>query len=483
MKTDVQLHNALKSRLIESISGSRLTVPLLLAFQFGIHLLIYFNTQTFAGVSESGTLFGTLDRILSGEQPKPLYGFYWYFTPAYIAAFFIRIFGSIDAYFVFQCMLATLTSFLVFVTVVKISGSKESGLISIILTTVYTEYLLLSSVFYNQVYENFFVVLLLLVIVNFTGRGIKKIIIYGILAVAIALCSLMFRNTLLVVFFYFMIAGLYFLIRKRPETGAGFLVLSLILFILVFVVKPLDFFREGDHRPPHLIEFWGHTPYGGNGGEVGFIYRENEELFNERLDEYLLENNINEATPSVVEEFKSHEVRRFITREPHKWIFLQVKKVLSTFGIMPQRDGLTMLMTGKAHVGWVSAAVLLQAPFLLIMVLFLLTVDIKITSITSLPGYKFLLYLMGLYLISAISVYSTWAERYRIVVMVAFIIPVIAINIENLKKLFRRDNRKEMIIRLSFVALMILIWGCQAYEALVIHGERYIQALELINQE
>lgn len=150
---------------------------------------------------------------------------------------------------------------------------------------------------------------------------------------------------------------------------------------------------------------------------------------------------------------------------------------------MPQRDGLTMLMTGKVSVGWMSAAVLLQAPFLLIMVLFLLTVDIKIKSITGLPGFKFLLYLMGLYLISAISVYSTWAERYRIVAMVAFIIPVIAINIENVKKLFRRDNRKEMIIRLSFVAFMILVWGCQAYGALVIHKERYIQALELINQE
>jgi hypothetical protein len=290
----------------------------------------------------------------------------------------------------------------------------------------------------------------------------------------------MFRNTLLVIFLYFIIVGLFFLIKKRPETGAGFLLISLVLFLLVFVVKPLDFLREGEYHPQHAIEFWGHTPYGGNGGEVGFIYKENEELFNERLDEYLLENNIREATPSVVEEFKSYEVKRFITREPHKWILLQVKKVLYTFGIMPQRDGLTMLMTGQAHVGWVFAAVLLQAPFLLIMILFLLTVDINIKSITSLPGYKLLLYLLGLYLISAISVYATWAERYRVVAMVAFIIPVIAINIDNIKKLFHRDNRKELIIRLSFVALMILVWGCQAYDAMVIHRERYFEALEKI---
>ncbi len=481
MKEDRQKHSAFQGRSAKAIVNSRITVTALLAIQFGLHLLLYYNTETFAGISESGVLLGKLDEILAGGRPQPLYGFYWYFTPAYIAALFLRIFGSIDFYFVFQCLLATLTSLLVYFIVVKISGSKKSGLVSIILTTVYTEYLLLSSVFYNQVYENFFVSLLLLVIINFAGKGnIKELVIYGILAVATVLCSLMFRNTLLVVFFYLVFAGLFFLIRKRPVSGTGFLLLSLVLFTLVFVVKPLDVFREGEYHPQHVIEFWGHTPYGGNGGEVGFIYKENEELFNDRLNQYLRENNISEATPSVVEEFKSHEVRRFITREPHKWILLQVKKVLYTFGIMPQRDGLTMLMTGKAQVGWVFAAVLLQAPFLLIMILFLLTVDINLKSITSFPGFKLLLYLLGLYLILAISVYATWAERYRVVAMVAFIIPVIAINIDNIKKLLHRDNRKELIIRLSFVALMIVIWGFQAYDALVIHSERYFEALEKI---
>jgi hypothetical protein len=483
MKTDRQLHNALKSKLTEDITGSRFTVPLLLALQFGLHLLIYLNTRTFAGISESGTLFGTLDRILSGEHPKPLYGFYWYFTPSYIAAFFIRIFGSINAYFVFQCLLATLTSLLIYFTVVEISGSKKSGIVSIILTTVYTEYLLLSSVFYNQVYENFFVALLLLVIINFAGkRNIKELIIYGIIAVITVMFSLMFRNTLLVIFFYLLIAGLFFLIKRRPETGAGFLILSLGLFALVFVVKPLDYFREGKYHPQHAIEFWGHTPYGGNGGEVGFIYKENEDLFNERLNKYLQMNNINDATPSVVEEFKSHEVKRFITKEPHRWLFLQVKKVLYTFGIMPQRDGLTMLVTGKANLGWATAAILLQLPFLLIMTLFLLTVDIRPKHIYVLPGYKFLLYLLGLYLVSAISLYATWAERYRVVAMVAFIIPVIAVNIENVKKVFRRDNRHELITRVAFIALMVVIWGWQAYQALVIHSERYFEALGKIIQ-
>jgi hypothetical protein len=469
-------------RLAETVVNYRFTVPLLLIIQLGLHLLLYYNTETFKGISESGVLLGKLDAILSGARPKPLYGFYWYFTPAYVAYFFIRLFGSIDYYFVFQCLLATVTSALLYLTVVKISGSKTSGIVSIILTTVYTEYLLLSSVFYNQVYENFFVLLSLLTILNIAEiKNIKRELFYGLLIVVIVLCSLLFRNTLIVIFFYLFLAGLFFIVKRKPGKGAGFMVLSLSLFLLIFVVKPVNLLREGDYRPQSVLDFWGHTPYGGNGGEVGFIYKENEELFNKRLNEYIRENNIEKITPAVADEFKKHEVKRFITREPHRWLFLQFKKVLYTFGIMPQRDGLTMLVKGKADISWVMAAVLLQLPFLLIMILFILTIDVNLKSIFSLPGYKFLLYLMGLYLIAAISVYGAWAERYRIVAVVAFIIPVVAVNITRLKTLFSAGRRKELIIRLSFIILMISAWGWQAYEALAIHRERYFQALERLN--
>lgn len=456
---------------------------MLLAFQLGLQLLLYFNTEVFAGISESGVLLGKLDSILEGSRPKPLLGFYWYFTPAYIASFFIRVFGSIDYYFVFQCLLATATSLTLWFTVVKISGSRRSGLAALILTTLYTEFLLLSSVFYNQVYENIFVLLLLLLILKFAdSRSAMKNIVYGILTVVTVTVSLMFRNTLLVIFFFMFLAGIFYLARKQTRTGIGFISLAAVVFTIVFIARPLDLLREGEYSPPGMLEFWGHTPYGGNGGEVGFIYEENEALFNQRLGEYVNERSIAEITPSVIEEFQRFETRRFITQEPLKWIFLQVRKVLYTFGVMPQRDGLTMLMTGKAEVGWVAAAILLQAPFMFLMILFMLTFDLKIKDIFSLPGYKFLLYLLGLYLIAAVSVYGAWAERYRVVVMMAFIIPVIAINIDNLKRLILRANRRELTVRLSLVALLLFAWGYQAYEALVIHRERYFDAIDRIVQ-
>jgi len=184
----------------------------------------------------------------------------------------------------------------------------------------------------------------------------------------------------------------------------------------------------------------------------------------------------------VLEDFKAYEVKRFITREPHKWILLQVKKILYTFGVMPQRDGLTMLVNGKADIGWVTAAVMLQFPFLIIMILFILTADFSLQRMSEPPGYRFLVFLMGAYLITGISVFATWAERYRIVAMLAFIIPVIAVDISRLRELVKPENRKSLLARSSFAILMIVVWGLQAYEALILHPERYVGALDKMIQ-
>ncbi|MFN2336939.1 MAG: hypothetical protein ABR560_08215, partial [Bacteroidales bacterium] len=70
--------------------------------------------------------------------------------------------------------------------------------------------------------------------------------------------------------------------------------------------------------------------------------------------------------------------------------------------------------------------------------------------------------------------------RYRVVVMMAFIIPVIAINSGNLKNLFSRHNRKELTVRLIVVGLLLLSWGFQAWEAMVTHKDRYSDAIDKI---
>lgn len=469
--------------MFSRLAECRYAVLLIFALQLGLHLLFYYNTLTFAGISESGALLGKLEAIMAGDRPKPLYGFYWYFTPAYVAHFFINIFGTIDAYFAFQCLLATVTSLLVYMVTVRISGSKKAGVASLLLTTFYTEYLLLSSVFYNQVYENFFAVLILLLAVNIASSiKVSDMVISGFFLVTSVILSLFFRNTFIVIFGYLFIAGIFFLANRQARSGATFLLLSVVIFLTLFVAKPLDHFRDGEYSPPAMLDFWGHTTYGGNGGEVGFIYKENEDLFRSRFEAYAEERGLSAGTPGLEDEFKAAEVHRFIRATPHKWLFLQVKKVLYTFGIMPQRDGLTMLMNGRTNLSLVPSAILLQVPFLLIIVLFIMTADVNLRRIFNLPGNLFLTYLLGLYLIAAISVYGAWAERYRIVAMTAFVIPVVGVNLGRLRTLVRREGRKELLIRLSLVVLLVFAWGYQAFEALVIHHDRYFSAIEKIGQ-
>jgi hypothetical protein len=234
--------------------------------------------------------------------------------------------------------------------------------------------------------------------------------------------------------------------------------------------------REGEFSTKRSISFWGHTFYGGNGGEVGFIYKENEELFNKRLLLYSESNNIDSITSEVINDFKTYEVHRFIRQEPHKWVFLQVKKFFYTFGVIPQRDGLQMLVTGKIKMHWLFAAAILQIPYLILIFLFVMSLDLSFKTIFDLKNYKFFIYLLGAYLIGAICIYAAYQERYRPVVFVTMIIPIIAINYRQL--ISKPVIYKGLWPKLLFFLIFILVWVYQLYEAFFIHSDRYFNALQ-----
>jgi len=103
-----------KNSFVLSILKNPFSLYLLLLIQFITHILVYFNTNSFREISEAGALFGNLDLIRSGERLLPLYGFYWYFTPAYIAYFIELLMGSLHAYFIFHTLLSVLTTFIIY---------------------------------------------------------------------------------------------------------------------------------------------------------------------------------------------------------------------------------------------------------------------------------------------------------------------------------------------------------------------------------
>jgi hypothetical protein len=223
--------------------------------------------------------------------------------------------------------------------------------------------------------------------------------------------------------------------------------------------------------------FWGHTFYGGLGGESGFIFPENEKRYNETLNQYINANNIDSVTPVVVNQFRMSEVKTFIINDPHKWLYLQVKKVFYTFGSVPQKDGLIMLYRGKIKIPWLISALIIQLSYTVILIMFLMTVDLNIKKIIQ-DKYKRIIYFIGLYLIGGICIFSAYQERYRVVIFVCFFIPVIAINFNKFKTILLKENRRKLIIKLIIILILLAVWIYQAYEALYIYHDRYFKVVQ-----
>lgn len=459
---------------------SRYFMPFLLFVIFASHILAYINTTTFHGISEAGALLGNYERIMNGARPSPLYGFYWFFTPAYIAYGLTMVFGSLHAYFVFQCLLSVLAAFIAYRITLLLSNSRKSAFLALLLVSVFTEFSLLSSVFYTQVYEILFAAVFLWMLLKSVSAGTSgKSWLYLVIMDLAVMLSLLFRNTLIAVPGYLFILGVYLLFRKKSALSLRILLQALLLGCLIFVIKPLDLLREGGGASTKNLttaSFWGHTTYGGKGGEVGFIYPENEKLFNQRLGTYAADRGLDASDPAVAARFRKYEVNRFITQEPHRWALLQAKKFFYTFGIIPSRDSLKMLVEGRLDIGWLLSAALLQIPFVLIMILFLAAVGKNPFRFLKAGISKVILYSFGLYLISAICFYGTWSERYRIVIILLFFIPVIAINLPKLG--FKSIKLYQKIITAMLLVVFLSVWAYQAHEVMVTDKDRYFGALD-----
>lgn len=468
----------LKARFKE-IAHYRHVLIIGLVLHFLLHLVFVFNTTMLEGIRETGAMLRFLDELQAGSRPLPLQGFYWQMTSVYIAFFFINIFGSLNAYFIFQAILSTLTAFFVYKTVFTVTQNKTKALLALVLLTLYVEFLLLSAVLYNQVYE----ILAGAIFVYFTLLLVKekrwqKAFLYAFVIIVTLYLSLMFRNLFKYAFGLFLIYAVVYWVQNNRVLFYRFISIAAILVLLTFVWKPIDIFREGGAKPPRVLEFWGHTLYGGYGGKASFIFEENRILFYERLEQYAIDNQIDEITRDVIEDFKTYEVKRFITQEPHQWVLLQFRKAFYTFGAIPHRDGLRMLISGHIPLSWPMAAALIQIPMVVLLFLFILTMNLNFWQLYKQKDIRLIFYVLFAYLVVGISIYATYSEVYRFVVFVITIIPVVAINIGHLKTLLLPEKRKELYARLGIIALFMMVWTWQAYQALVLDRDRFFGAIE-----
>lgn len=450
-------------------------IIVLLAVHFLINIAIYFNTNTFYEISESGNNYDAFYSLINGERFLPMHG-YFFLTTAFIAFFINNITGvnGLFYYFIFQIILSTVTVYVLYRIILYITNSKKQAITAILLMIFYLEYNLLGSIFYNQIYEIFFVSVFLLLTVIFNDENkLSKLILYGLLILVTLYGSMFFRKSLFLIFSLFVFLLLFNF--KNKSNLIKFSVLAILCFIVFFKLNPYKMINSR-YQDESATIFWGQTDYGGLGGEWGFIFPENENRYNERLKQYLTENKIDTVTQEVIDQFRSSEVRSFITKQPHKWLLLQARKLFYTFGCVPQKDGLLMLYQGKIRMPWILSALIIQFSYSIILMMFLITLDLSFKKIIQ-DKYKRILYFIGIYLIGGICIFSAYQERYRPVIFACFFIPVIAINFNKLKTILHKEKRRELIIKLIIILILLSVWIYQAYEALYIYHDRYFKVV------
>src|SRR4030095_9898466 len=210
-------------------------ILILLGVHFLINIAIYLNTNTFYEISESGAMYDAYNSLLKGEKLLPMFHHY-FLTPAFIAYFINGLTGGgLFHYFIFHIILSTVTVYVIYKIILYITKSREKAVISVILIMFYLEYNLLSSVFYNQLYEIFFVsIILYTLIIFYDEQIISNLILSGLTILIILFASMFFRKTLFFIFSIFIFLLLFNFKNKLNLLKFSVLAILCLLMFLKF---------------------------------------------------------------------------------------------------------------------------------------------------------------------------------------------------------------------------------------------------------
>ncbi len=499
----------MKGSYVKNIWGRYLL--LILSINFVIRLIIFNNTTLFS-FSDYGAYFNAVDKIGNGQQVK-LRGGNFLFAISYIGYFAKYILGNLNYFFWFNCLLGTLTTYNVSFFIIKISGKPTAGLITAILLTFYTEFMVFSSVFYTPVIMLFLLSLIILLLYYYfnTGSTIKEIF-YLITLLGVYLLTFLFKPELkyLPVFVIF---SCIFLIRRKLILKKN-LILSTVLLSGILLVKLSGIYDKEYNNNEVMANdfvFFGHTDYGGDGGEGSFVYKANEERYNKAWEEYVINNNLNNPTRADRNEFQMNEIKKFIMYQPLKWAELQLTKFFRTFGVIPETSSFKILYTGLMKNKLWLTSIVVVAPVAIILVLFIVYFNFQ--SLKNLfyflpvigaragitdsetdcraqltffrgsgkSGFIYIYLILFIYYIIATIFYGHYQERYRLPLMVVFIIPVLGYFIASFDK-NKFFNKTSLVIKTNIIILFLTIWIFQVRKA-ISNENRLKNAIESVTNK
>jgi hypothetical protein len=291
--------------------------------------------------------------------------------------------------------------------------------------------------------------------------------------------------------------SLFFLFKER-HFAIKTLILGMVLLSgqTVFNISGVISRPEG-HILANDFIFYGHTDYGGDGGEGAFVYPENRVRYDEALDSFCTKNGIEKPDRYQLNEFHKEEIVKFITGNPGEWVMLQFTKFFRTFGVVPESTTFRILYTGLLNENIWLVAIVTVVPVALIILMLIVFInrstisrlynnssqkDSIETGASGEPkkemknGFLWIYLLLFSYYIIATIFYGQYQERYRIPLMALFIIPAVSWFIAGLEK-SRKVRKSLLVIKGTIVILFFSVWIIQSLNA-ISNKERLRNALE-----
>ena len=210
-----------------------------------------------------------------------------------------------------------------------------------------------------------FLSVILYLLINFLEvKKIRCYLIIGFLIIILVNLTFYFKTELN----YLWILLILFTILKIKNKQKKLFVRVLLLGLLLTVsTRTLDHyhilpFNEGNIVANDFI-FFGHTLYGGDGGDGSFIYKENEERYYKSLKEYCERNKIENPSRTDRNNFQMEEIKKFVVQHPLKWVYLQGYKFCRFFGVVPEGNSFKILISGMFNGKIILTSVILVIPF------------------------------------------------------------------------------------------------------------------------
>lgn len=445
-----------------------------------LRTLIYVNTNLFY-FTDFKTYLDGVDTLLRGEELYLLQGNF-IMTISWLGYLAVKVFGSIDWFFALNILAGSAASLLISMLAYRVTGRRRVAVLSMILLTLYTEFMVFSSIFYTPVLMILLLSLFMWSLWYYYLPGSRIRWEWLSIATVIVLLSFTLKPELFFLpVFLFILAVM---VRKQKQFAIRTLLLAGVLSVSTLLFYG---FRIMPSSPGHTVSngfvFFGHTEYGGDGGEGAFVYPENEERYKTNFRTYCIDNKIVEPVSKDYNGFRKQEIIVFITQHPFKWMMLQIKKFTRTFGVVPEGNSFKVLYTGLLRERLWLASIIVTAPVALFLLLFIQLFNINLLkdpggeSTSDKRGFqfKYIFLLLLFYYIVAICFFGHFQERYRLPVIVIFLLPLTAVFISEFR-LSKYWKKPGFYIRQSVSMMVFTIWVLQAITA-ISNKERLYNAL------